>query len=124
MKHRTIETIEPQSILEWPHFDIVAEQLLGPDQGELVSLMRERLEAGEAEYGDAWTRVDLTESIREEVVDIANYLALSVSRILIAKEMDPALQRWYYTMASAVEDLWYLLADAPEFEETSDEETT
>lgn len=121
MKNRTIEAIEPQSILEWPHFAIVLEQLFGPDQREILSLMKQRLEAGETEYGTAWTRVNLTESIREEVVDIANYLALSVARTLIAKDMDPALQRWFYQLASAVEDLWYLLSDAPEFEEKHEE---
>lgn len=77
-----IPTEEQVPILETPVMEFIHELYGGYGAfSDRINLeLSNRLHAGAAKYGTAWNEVDLTEDLREEILDAMNYAAMLLVR--------------------------------------------
>lgn len=69
-------------ILETTIMDVLAQcyGIYGSKGSEVMNELHRRLQAGAAKYGTAWCEVNLTEDLREELLDAMNYIGMLAVR--------------------------------------------
>ena len=77
-----IPTEEQVPVLETEVIEMIENCYRGSGEAseEVFNELQRRLKAGAAKYGTAWCEVNLTEDLREELLDAMNYLAMLLVR--------------------------------------------